>query len=136
MQETSVQSLGWEKCPGEGKGYPLRYSGLENSKGSQRVGHDWATFTFAKIFLYVPLVSTLLFYFSWIYFKQHRGKICKYSEAACFFIKVFLYFHCDIHFIFTFYFLFVINFHCCFLLILFLICFTEKVFLLLFLFPP
>ena len=85
MQETSVQSLGWEKCPGEGKGYPLRYSGLENSKGSQRVGYDWATFTFAKIFLYVPLVSTLLFYFSWIYFKQHRGKICKYSEAACFF---------------------------------------------------
>ena len=34
----------------EGKGYPLQYS--ENSKdcmsmGSQRVGHDWATFTFS-----------------------------------------------------------------------------------------
>ena len=26
--------------PGEGKGYPLQYSGLENSKGSQRVGQD------------------------------------------------------------------------------------------------
>ena len=31
--------------PGEGKGYPLQYSGLENSvdytvHGSQRVGHD------------------------------------------------------------------------------------------------
>ena len=37
-------------CPGEGKGYPLQYSGLENSMDcvhrSQRVGHDWATFIF------------------------------------------------------------------------------------------
>ena len=39
--------------PGEGKGYPLQYSGLENSMDcivhgvrSQRVRHDWATFTF------------------------------------------------------------------------------------------
>ena len=32
MQETWVQSLGWEDSPGEGKGYPLQYSGLENSK--------------------------------------------------------------------------------------------------------
>ena len=30
MQETWVQSLGWEDSPGEGKGYPLQYSGLEN----------------------------------------------------------------------------------------------------------
>ena len=29
IQET--QSLGWEKSPGEGRGYPLQYSGLENS---------------------------------------------------------------------------------------------------------
>ena len=33
----------------EGNGYPLQYSGLENSmaysKGSQRVRHDWETFT-------------------------------------------------------------------------------------------
>ena len=31
------------RAPGEGKGYPLQYSGLENSMdcmGSQRVGHD------------------------------------------------------------------------------------------------
>ena len=30
------------RSPGEGKGYPLQYSGLENSMdmGSQRVGHD------------------------------------------------------------------------------------------------
>ena len=31
MQKTWVQSLGWEDSPGEGKGYPLQYSGLENS---------------------------------------------------------------------------------------------------------
>ena len=30
MQETWVQSPGWEDSPGQGKGYPLQYSGLEN----------------------------------------------------------------------------------------------------------
>ena len=30
MWETWVQSLGWEDSPGEGKGYPLQYSCLEN----------------------------------------------------------------------------------------------------------
>ena len=39
----SVPGLG--RSPGEGKGYPLQYSGLENSMdcivmGSQRVRHD------------------------------------------------------------------------------------------------
>ena len=39
------------KIPYEGKGYPLQYSGLENSvdcivHGLQRVRQDWATFTF------------------------------------------------------------------------------------------
>jgi len=49
----SIPGLG--RFPGEGSGYPLQYSGLENSmdrgawqgyswKG-HRVGHDWATFT-------------------------------------------------------------------------------------------
>ena len=41
---------GLGRSPGEGNGYPLQYSGLENSMdysmGSQRVRHDWATFTF------------------------------------------------------------------------------------------
>ena len=32
--------LGLGRSPGDGKGYPLQYSGLENSIGSQRVGHD------------------------------------------------------------------------------------------------
>ena len=43
----SIPGLG--RSPEEGKGYPLQYSGLENSMGSmgsQRVSHDWATFTF------------------------------------------------------------------------------------------
>ena len=31
VQETWVQSLGWESPPGKGKGYPLQYSGMENS---------------------------------------------------------------------------------------------------------
>ena len=31
MLETWVQSLGWEDSPGEGKGNPLQYSGLEYS---------------------------------------------------------------------------------------------------------
>ena len=34
----SIPGLG--RSPGEGKGYPLQYSGLENSMGPQRVGHD------------------------------------------------------------------------------------------------
>ena len=41
----SIPGLG--RSPGEGKDYPLQYSGLENSKdGSQRVRHDWVTLTF------------------------------------------------------------------------------------------
>ena len=31
MQETLVRFLDWEDSPGEGKGYPLQYSDLENS---------------------------------------------------------------------------------------------------------
>ena len=30
IQETWVRSLGWEDSPGEGNGYPLQYSCLEN----------------------------------------------------------------------------------------------------------
>ena len=36
---------GLGRSPGEGNGYPLQYSGLENSMGSQRVGHNRETFT-------------------------------------------------------------------------------------------
>ena len=41
---------GFGKSPGERKGYPLQYSGLENwtiqSMGLQRVRHNWETFAF------------------------------------------------------------------------------------------
>ena len=43
----SIPGLG--RSPGEGKRYPLQYSGLENSMDSQRVGHNWATFTFSLL---------------------------------------------------------------------------------------
>ena len=43
----SIPGLG--RSPGEGNNYLLQYSGLENSvnhsNGSQRVRHDWVTFT-------------------------------------------------------------------------------------------
>ena len=31
MWKIWIRSLGWERSPGGGKGYPLQYSGLENS---------------------------------------------------------------------------------------------------------
>ena len=37
--ETWAQSLGWEESPGEGKGYSLQYSGLENSMDYSPWGH-------------------------------------------------------------------------------------------------
>ena len=45
----SIPGLG--RSLGEGKGYPLQYSGLENPMdysvhGIARIGHDWVTFTF------------------------------------------------------------------------------------------
>ena len=44
MQETRIQSLGWEDSPGEGNGYPLQYSCLENSMDNytvHRVAKSW-----------------------------------------------------------------------------------------------
>ena len=46
--------LGWEDSPREGRGYPFQYSGPENSiqsMGLQRVGHDWANFTWLECLL-------------------------------------------------------------------------------------
>ena len=31
MWETWILSLGWEDFPGEGKGYPIQYFGMDNS---------------------------------------------------------------------------------------------------------
>ena len=48
VQETWVQSLDWEDSAGEGNGYPLQYSYMENfmDRGTwrvARVGHELAT---------------------------------------------------------------------------------------------
>ena len=62
MQETWVLILGSGRSPGEGTTYPLQYSCLENSmdRGAwqatvhghrlQKVGHNWATFTYIFLF--------------------------------------------------------------------------------------
>ena len=51
-----VRSLGWEDSPGEGKGYALQYSGLENSMGcivhgvtKSQTGLSTFTFTFMLV---------------------------------------------------------------------------------------
>ena len=53
MQETWVQSLGWDDPLEMEKAIhssilPWRIPWTVQSVGSQRVGHDWATFTFLK----------------------------------------------------------------------------------------
>ena len=51
----STPGLG--RSPGEGKGYPPQYSGLENTIQSmelQRVRHSWVTFTFTKLNIVLP----------------------------------------------------------------------------------
>ena len=51
--------LGLGKSPGEGNGYPIHCSCLENSMdrgapmGSQKVGYDWATNTLTFYFQYI-----------------------------------------------------------------------------------
>ena len=61
---------GLGRSPEEGKGYPLQYSGLENSMdcivhGVTRVGHNWATFTFhfhfsrERVLILLMMISNL-----------------------------------------------------------------------------
>ena len=72
MQETWVWSLGWEDSPREGNGYPLQYSGLENSwtEESSGWGHKvwrWlsdfllslSSFTFIKRLFSSSLLSAI-----------------------------------------------------------------------------
>ena len=69
--------LGLGRYPREGKGYPLQYSDLENSmycivQGSQRVRHDWVTYThftnailfFSGSFVFPSFLSSSLAFFS------------------------------------------------------------------------
>ena len=63
------------RSPGKGKGYPLQYSGLKNSMelwstGSQRVGHDWATFTHHTLDIMIDVVKFIpLFNFHAIFMR-------------------------------------------------------------------
>ena len=57
---SNAGGLGLGGPPGEGKSYPLQYSGLENPMGcivspwSHRVKHNWMTFTSNLLyFLYI-----------------------------------------------------------------------------------
>ena len=58
------------RSPGEGKGYLLQYSGLENSMdcstGSQRVRHDWVTFTFTFALSIHLLMDMYIASMSWL----------------------------------------------------------------------
>ena len=78
MQETWVQSLDWEDSWRRER-LPLQYSSLGNSMdcmstGSQRVGCDWATFTFTQS-LFLILSSSLFVtavFFTFIVFHLFR----------------------------------------------------------------
>ena len=64
IQKTWVQSLGWEDPLGKGKGYPLQFSGLENSMQSMEVAKSRTRLTdfhfhFALIWLIAQLVKNL-----------------------------------------------------------------------------
>ena len=54
MWETGFDHL-FGRSPGEGKGYPLQYSGLDNFMESQRVRCDWVTFTI----IYSPTLANI-----------------------------------------------------------------------------
>ena len=62
------------RAPGEGKGYALQYSGLENPKdclvhGSQRDGRDWATITLTlagmRVVMFIIAPTVLLGTHDW-----------------------------------------------------------------------
>ena len=63
MQETWDRSLGWEDPLEEGKAMhssilPWRIPWTVQSTGSQRVGHEWATFTHCHMMLYFDLQTS------------------------------------------------------------------------------
>ena len=91
----SIPGLG--KSPAKGKGYPLQYSGLENSmdcivNGVARVGHDWVTFTSRfRVNNLLSLISSHLF--SFVYFPYSRRWI-KNDIAVIYVRRVFCLFSC------------------------------------------
>ena len=75
----SIPGLGI--CPGEGKGYPLQYSGLENSMDYAVHGltkrHNWVTFTFMDLTFQVSMqyCSLSIWHFFHHQIKPHLGII-------------------------------------------------------------
>ena len=61
MWMTWVQSLGWEDSPGEGKGYPIQYSGLENSMDCiiHRVTKSWTQLRYFHFHFHGPYAFPL-----------------------------------------------------------------------------
>ena len=68
----SIPGLGIS--PGEGKGYPLQYSGLENSMNCQwdcRVRHDWSDLAAALLYMnfeFIVYFNFTKYLIAWIYF--------------------------------------------------------------------
>ena len=74
MRETWVQSLSWEDSPGERKGYPFQYSGLENSM-------DCRVYGIAKS---RTRLSNFHFHFTYSRHKFFiRHGVCKYFLPVC-----------------------------------------------------
>ena len=68
----NVRDLGFipglGRSPGDGKGYPFQHSGLENSMGSQRAGHDWAICTIFFPSLNSVFTSLTVHFYSFFFF--------------------------------------------------------------------
>ena len=77
----NVRDLGFipglGRSPGDGKGYPFQHSGLENSVGSQRAGHDWAICTIFFPSLNSVFTSLTVHFYSFFFFLPH---LCLVSQ--------------------------------------------------------
>ena len=60
MRETWVRFLDWRRSPGEVKGYPLQYSGLQNSMGCLVRGVAESRTRLSDFHFTSPLVKCLL----------------------------------------------------------------------------
>ena len=86
----SIPGLG--RSPGEGKDYPLQYSGLYSPWG-HRVGHDWATFTSLHFCMFnqPSFISLALFFVYEAHFSPLPLRQNKLSMTK----DLWHHFHCD-----------------------------------------
>ena len=75
---SSFPGLG--RSSGEGEGYPLQYGLYSQSMESQRVVHNWATFTFFQIHMYIIIKVYILpyegkDYVLYYYLPKHTGNV-------------------------------------------------------------